>query len=281
MTRIRKCGLAVLVGFAAVGGCVCVRLDAVTATSKIGERLADYSPQTRVIVDNCHLLRALNRAKTCPKDADRWSNALDMLVSYSKELERAADSKGPSVQDNVNKALDQVTAQHWSSLAKDDNQKIATVASAVTAFLFREATRSSLQRAIREAGPGLDEVVSLLVAHLQIEQAQLALLRCDVSCQAGSPLDTKACPQTSAATCTVRDEATAFGFARFSVELDVQDHSLSDAQKAVKAFGAAHRQLYKHVNELDAKETIGAVLEDISAAMKATNSGNKDGGSNG
>jgi len=256
----------------AVSGCAETQLKAVSATSQMGEHLADHAAEVRAIEESCFLMRALQKGTKCPADLDRWSRALDMLVAYSRQLGRAAGDAGPDIHGEVAAALDGTA--RWTGLSQDADKSISKVASAVTAFVSREATRAAVQKAIRDAGPSLDIVVKGLVAHIQIERRYLLQLRCSVACDAGLAMDAAQCPETKGVECKPSaDEGTALAVARASLELSREDQALDAAEKAVTAFGAAHARLYKNVDHLDKEELYKSVIEDIGAALKATGGG--------
>ena len=281
MMRTSGYALAVLLGLGAAAGCA--SFEAVTAASKVGTKLGDYAPQTRVSLDNCRQLRALLPEATCPKETERWSRALEMLVAYSNELGRIANPKGPSVQDSVNKVLDQGASHHWLPLTGDENKAISQFAQVVSTLLLREMTREAMQKAIREAGPQMDEVVRLLSDYFKEEQKQLGFLRHEIACRAGSPLDGRPCAASPLKPGNASSQALALWYAQLSLELDAQDSQLAVAQRAVEAFGKAHHELYVHVEHLDDKEVLKAVMEDLGAVMTAPSAttGSKDGGSDG
>jgi hypothetical protein len=53
------------------------------------------------------------------------------------------------------------------------------------------------------------------------------------------------------------------------LELEDQDRKLADAQRAFRAFQAAHAQLYRNVNTLDSDAVYRSIVEDVSTALKA------------
>jgi len=261
--------LAALLAWALFGaGCAEAPFKAVVATSQMGEHLADHAAEVRAIEESCFLMRALQKGSKCPAELDRWSRALDMIVAYSRQLDRAASEGGPDVHGEVAAALDGTA--RWTKLSQDADKNVAAVASAVTAFVSREATRAAVQSAIRAAGPSLDVVVKGLVTHIQIERRYLLQLRCAVACDAGVPMDAAMCPETKGVECKPDDdEGTALAVARTSLDLVREDQALAAAESAVTAFGAAHALLYKNVEHLDTAELFKSVIEDIGAAQKA------------
>jgi hypothetical protein len=258
----------------ALASTACVDLKAVTATSQVGESLATYEEPIRLLDETCHLGRVLIGASRCPKDLAKWQKALAMLVAYSRGLDRAANSKPPSVSDAVGGALDQAGKAGWLSLSSGAEDAVEKVASGIAAFLSREATRRSIQQAIREVGDALDTVVQLLVAHLALERAYLLGVRCQVACRAGLPLDPAQCPEIAMATCQTQDDVRGTWFFELEARLDVQDAALDRASTVIAAFGKAHRHLYDQVEHLGAADLYKAVVDDVSfTASAATSNG--------
>jgi hypothetical protein len=254
----------------------CVELKAVTATSHAGESLATYEEQVGLLDETCRFGRVLNGATKCPKDTAKWQRALAMLVAYSKGLDAAAAGKAPSAGDAVGSALGQAESANWVSLSTGAQDAVQKVASGVVAFLAREATRASIQQAIRDVGPSLDTVVQLLASHLALELEYLLGVRCQVACEAGQPFDTDRCPDTPPQTCQGRDAARSLWFIEFEERLDAQDAALRRASAALQAFGKAHKHLYDEVEHLDADALYKAVVEDITFTVSAVTA---DGGS--
>lgn len=251
----------------------CVEFKAVTATSQMGEKLAEYKTQVGLFERTCALLHATGTGTECPKQAssEKWEKALDMLVAYSKQLDAAASQQAPDVQDDVNAALGAAQKAGWTSLSDDTDLNISRVATAVAAFVSREATRDALQKTIRDVGPALDAVLALLVAHLRTEQEDLDMLRCNVACASGSPRDASACPP--AAACKPPEPGTATLLVELEQRLDDEDAALTSTIRSVTAFGKAHHDLYAHVEHLDAKELYKAVLEDVTFTVASLDAG--------
>jgi hypothetical protein len=247
----------------------CTSLKAVRVTAEAGEQLAVYEPELRYSERTCRLLIAARLGSKCPTSAPRWTQALAMLTSYSRQLGKVAKAEPPSVGDDVQKALDAAGTAHWLSLTEDTDKNIAKVASGVTAFLTQEANRAAAQHAIHEVGPALDEVVKLLVIHLRIEREQLARAGCLLACAAGRPGSAELCPETVPSLCTSPEAGTAFLFTQALFELEDQDRRLFDAQKAFRAFQAAHARLYNNVDAIDSDAVYRSIVEDVSVALKA------------
>jgi hypothetical protein len=168
MSIFSKRNVALAASVIALGGCVTFK--AVTATSQLGEQLAGYRPQVSVIRESCQLLRIFGAGTACPSQVEKYEKALDALVAYSKQLDAAAGEKAPTVSDDLQKALGQTGTAQWTSLPSGTESDIVSFATGVSAFLTREATRASVQKAVRDVGPSLDKVSGLLIEHFLIEQ---------------------------------------------------------------------------------------------------------------
>lgn len=247
----------------------CASLKAVSATAEAGEQLALYEPELRLSARTCRLLVAARLSSRCPTSTPRFPRALEMLTLYARQLGRVANAEPPRVADDVQKALDTAGKAEWLSLSEDADKNVAKVASGVTAFLAREVNRAAAQHAIREVGPALHEVVTLLVAHLELERKQLVLARCKLACASGRAEGPALCPETAGVECPAPEAGSAIVLTEVLMDLEDEDRRLVAAQKAFRAFQAAHARLYNNVDALDSDAVYRSIVEDVSAALKA------------
>lgn len=248
----------------------CASYESVKTVGKIGNSLADYKPINDDVVFLCYSMQRINHTNQFPCDTlevrSRKLNAgIDTLVAYSNGLLLAIQENDFDLSDAIAGTVKAGNAAHWINVSDNQLAGLTGVAGGIQKLVVKGVKRRAIRHTINSVKESVDTVCIAMIEMVALQKQSFNNYAAGVNQRfvVDSVFRAQLAGKNANALASLNINSDVLFLSKKYVRDELA--KLNQAEKAIKAFQAAHRILGKQSSKIGKKEDAKVIVQMITS----------------